>query len=323
MAVSVHDLPGLVQNFQSDFAKIETEVSKYVLGQSESVRNALAALFCGGHLLLEGMPGVGKTWLAKCLAEVFDAHFSRIPFTPDLMPADIIGSYVIMEEQGRRTFEFQRGPIFGNFVLADQVNRAMPKTQSALLEAMESGQVTVSTESFRMESPFMVIATQNPLEMEGTFPLPESQVDRFFYKLKMSMPNEEGILKIATAATSTERLRPAKVCDAGRLGKLQEMVRAVTISTDLVAGIVKAAVATDPRASANKNVKQYVRYGVGPRGIQAAVMGAKFNALVDGRVDCSKADVKASLLPAFRHRIFLNYEGIAEMIDTDSIVNEL
>ena len=325
MAVNINDLPALIPNFLNDFSRIETEVSKFVLGQPVVVREILTALFCGGHVLLEGMPGVGKTWLARTLSDVFEAHFSRIPFTPDLMPADIIGTYVIMETpQGRRTFEFQRGPLFGNFVLADQINRATPKTQSAMLEAMETGKVSVSTEEFRMDAPFMVMATQNPLELEGTFPLPESQLDRFFYKIKVQMPDEGCLMRIAVASTSSERIKPARVCDSNRLAKMQEMVRAASVPTDLLALIVKLAAATNPQSpTAPGSVKQYVRYGVGPRGIQTAVMAAKFNAILDGRVEANRNDLQSAIAPAFRHRIFLNYEGMAELVDTDRIIADL
>lgn len=325
MAVNINDLPALIPNFLNDFSRIETEVSKFVLGQPVVVHEILSALLCGGHVLLEGMPGVGKTWLARTLSDVFEAHFSRIPFTPDLMPSDIIGTYVIMETpQGRRTFEFQRGPLFGNFVLADQINRATPKTQSALLEAMETGKVTVSTEEFRMDAPFMVMATQNPLELEGTFPLPESQLDRFFFKIKVQMPDEASLMRIASASTSSERIKPARVCDANRLAKMQDMVRAVAVPTDLLALIVKMAAATNPQSpTAPASVKQYVRYGVGPRGIQAAVLAAKFNAILDGRTEANRNDLQTAIVPAFRHRIFLNYEGMAELVNTDLIIADL
>jgi len=311
--------------FRSDFEALKHEIEKVVVGQADVIEGLLTAMVAGGHVLLEGLPGTGKTVLVQTLADVVDLSFQRIQCTADLMPTDMIGTYVIMESaQGRRSFEFQRGPLFSNVVLAEQINRATPKAQSALLEAMDEESITVSTESFPLPQPFFLVATQNPLEMEGTYPLPEAQIDRFFFKLVVRPPGSDEMELILDRTTEAERVITRKIVDAGRIGEMGELVRKIPIAGDVRRWAISVVAATNPEADrAPRTVRQFVRYGCGPRGAQAMVLAAKVRAILEGRYHVSTADLCSVCHAALRHRVILNFEGQGENVEPDTILDDV
>jgi MoxR-like ATPase len=320
--------PNLQQQFdalRTDFNALRQEIAKVVLGQNAIIDGVISALFVGGHVLLEGPPGVGKTLLGETLARVAGCSLQRISFTPDLMPADVIGTHVVMENaQGRRSFEFREGPLFANLVLADHVNRGTPKTQSAMLEAMEGDSVSVANERFDLPQPFMVLATQNPLEMEGTFPLPEPQLDRFLLKLIVSPPSEEDLEAILDLNTSADEPLLRAVVDSKRILQLRDLIFQVPIAADIRRAAVIWASASNPQSPrAPQGVQRYVRYGVSPRGVQALVLAAKVQAVAHGRDHVTGEDLRRVAPAAFRHRLILNYEGHAENVDPDRLVEEI
>jgi MoxR-like ATPase len=303
---------------------IEAEVGRYIVGQELLVRQTLVSLIAGSHALLEGVPGLGKTMLVRTMAEALELGFSRIQFTPDLMPADIVGTNIIVEEGGERRFRFQQGPIFSNLVLADEINRATPKTQSALLEAMQEHRVTVAKQQYTLSEPFFVLATQNPLEMEGTYPLPEAQLDRFFFKIDVPFPSEEDLVRIMERTTGIETPTVGKAASGADVQAMQRLARDVPIASHVMAYAIRILRATHPGTEGVPDiVKTYVRYGASPRGAQAMVLGAKISALLDGRFNVAYGDVQAVAPPALRHRIILNFEGEAEGISTDSVVRAI
>ena len=310
--------------FRDDFHRLKAELQRVIVGQDAVIDGVLAALFADGHVLLEGAPGLGKTALVRALAAAVDLHFSRIQFTPDLMPADVIGTSIIREdESGRRIFEFQPGPIFTNLLLADEINRATPKTQSALLEAMQEKQVTVAGETRRMQAPFLVLATQNPLEMEGTYPLPEAQLDRFFFKLKVGYPSEEDLHSIIERTTEAHTPVIHKVLTAADVSSLRDLVREVPMTREIQAHAIRLVLATHPESDrATPLAKKYVRYGASPRGVQALILAGKIYALLDGRYHVARADLDRAALAALRHRLILNFEGEAEGVTADRIIEE-
>ena len=314
-----------LEGFRKDFDALRREMGKVVVGQEEAVDGILTAVVTGGHVLLEGVPGLGKTLLVKTLAEVLKVSFQRIQFTPDLMPADLLGTYVVMETpQGRRTFEFQKGPIFSHVILADQINRGTPKTQSALLEAMEGDEVTVSNETFHLPKPFFVMATQNPLEMEGTFPLPEPQIDRFLLKLLVEPPSARQIEEILDRTTEGEPPVVMAVADDRRILEMREIARRVPIPADVRHLGVSLVTATHPdHEQAPQMVQRFVRYGSSPRGAQAVVLAAKVRAVTDGRSEVSRGDLRAVAHAALRHRLILNFEGQAENVRPDRVIDEV
>jgi MoxR-like ATPase len=314
-----------VGDFQSLFAAAKREVAKVIVGYSEIIDGVIMSLLANGHVLLEGVPGLGKTRLVSTLADVVDLKFSRIQFTPDLMPADITGTNVVQEnEEGEKILEFQAGPIFANVVLADEVNRATPKTQSALLEAMEEQSVTVGKTTYKLESPFFVLATQNPLEMEGTYPLPEAQLDRFFMKLKVDYPSAEGLHIILNRTTQLETPKVSRVLDGAQILNMRKTVRAVPIARPVQEYAIRIMLATHSNmAEGHPLAKKYVRCGASPRGSQAMVIGGKIRALLSNRVYVSCEDIRAVALGALRHRVLLNFEGEAERVDTDSIITAI
>jgi MoxR-like ATPase len=303
---------------------IELEVGRVIVGQRELVRQTLTGLLANSHVLLEGVPGLGKTMLVRTIADVIDCSFNRIQFTPDLMPADITGTNILIEEGGQRVFKFQQGPIFANLVLADEINRATPKTQSSLLEAMQEHQVTVARQRYKLDPPFFVLATQNPLEMEGTYPLPEAQLDRFVFKVMVPFPSDEDLIAIMDRTTGVENVAAAKVCTAAEIVEMQRLARAVPIAPHVTAYAVSLLAATHPDNSrAPGLVREYVRYGGSPRGAQALVTAGKIYALLDGRFNVSTDDIRAVALPSLRHRIILNFEGEAEGITSESAVRAI
>ena len=300
---------------------IEREVGRFIVGQQQLVRQTLISLLAGSHALLEGVPGLGKTMLVRTMAEALELGFSRIQFTPDLMPADIVGTNIIVEEGGERRFRFQPGPIFSNLVLADEINRATPKTQSALLEAMQEHRVTVAKQQYVLAEPFFVLATQNPLEMEGTYPLPEAQLDRFFFKIDVPFPSEEDLIAIMERTTGTALISVGKAASGADVIAMQQLAREVPIATHVMAYAIRILRGTHPDTDgAPELVHKYVRYGGSPRGAQAMVLGAKIHALLEGRFNVAFSDVQAVAPPALRHRVILNFEGEAEGISTDSVV---
>ena len=312
------------ERFSELATAIEREVGGFIVGQHQLVRQTLISLLAGSHALLEGVPGLGKTMLVRTMAEALDLGFSRIQFTPDLMPADIIGTNIIVEEGGERRFRFQQGPIFSNLVLADEINRATPKTQSALLEAMQEHRVTVAKQQYTLSEPFFVLATQNPLEMEGTYPLPEAQLDRFFFKIDVPFPSEEDLVKIMERTTGVESFSVGKAATGAEVLAMQRLARDVPIASHVMAYAIRLLRGTHPETERVPGiVKTYVRYGASPRGAQAIVLGAKIHALLDGRFNVSYADVQAVAAPALRHRVILNFEGEAEGISTDSVVRAI
>src|SRR5579859_6686466 len=313
------------EQFRVAAQAIEEEVGKVIVGQRALVRQVLITLVAGGHALLEGVPGLGKTALVRALAEALDCKFGRIQFTPDLMPADILGTNILVEdEHGRRQFQFQRGPVFANLVLADEINRATPKTQSALLEVMQEGTVSAAGTIYRMDQPFIVLATQNPLEMEGTYPLPEAQLDRFLFKLNVVFPTASELLTIVDRTTSgvTAELHP--VVNSARVLEMQALARQMPIAEHVAAFAVRVLRATHPDTpESTALIRKYVRYGASPRGLQAMILAGKIMALLDGRFNVAFKDIRAAALPALRHRLILNFDGEAEGIAPDALVSSI
>ena len=311
-----------VEQFLDNFARVKAEVHKRIVGQDEIVDGALFCLLADGHVLLEGVPGLGKTYLVHTLSEALNLSFKRIQFTPDLMPSDITGTMLLVEDSdGRRRFEFQRGPIFAQLVLADEINRATPRTQSALLEAMQERTVSVAQQTHRLEEPFCVLATQNPLEMEGVYRLPEAQLDRFLFKLKITFPSEEDILEILRRTTTDREITVERVCDAETLKAMKQLVRRVPIAEHVERYIIRLIRATHPDTpDAPEMTKRYVELGASIRGLQAVTLTAKIKALLDGRYNVAFEDVRAVALPALRHRLILNFEGEGDGIQTDAVV---
>jgi len=313
-----------VDQFREYGNKIESEIGKVIVGQTEVVRHVLVSILAGGHVLLEGVPGLGKTMLIRTIGEALDLKFSRIQFTPDLMPADILGTEILTDQDGRREFRFRPGPLFANLVLADEINRATPKTQSALLEAMQEGSVTVAQQTYRLDEPFFVMATQNPLEMEGTYPLPEAQLDRFFFKVNVDLPDAKDMVEILDRTTGKETPSAAKAVSGAEIVQMRALARAVPIASHVKEYIANLVLATHPdNLNASPLVKKYVRYGVSPRAGQALVLGGKVTALLGGRYNVAFEDVHAVAPAALRHRLLLNFDGLAEGVSTDDVIDEL
>jgi MoxR-like ATPase len=311
------------EEFREAFERLRTEMGKILVGQEDVIRSVLTAFFAEGHALLEGAPGLGKTAIVRTLAAAAGLKFSRIQFTPDLMPSDIIGTNLIIEDQhGTKRFQFEPGPIFANIILADEVNRATPKTQSALLEAMQERQVTIAGQQHRMPRPFLVLATQNPIEMEGTYPLPEAQLDRFLLKLNVQYPGADELHEILNR-TTREHFPTISTVPLESLESLRELVRAVPVVREIEARAVQLVLATHPeRSEAVPLAKKFVRYGASPRGAQALILCAKVSALLDGRYHVAKEDIDIWALPALRHRLIVNFEGEAEGITAERVVAE-
>ena len=310
--------------FHANAGRIERELSKVIVGQHQVVRHVLVALIAGGHVLLEGVPGLGKTMLIRTLGEVLTLKFSRIQFTPDLMPADITGTEILIDQDGQRSFRFHPGPVFANLILADEINRATPKTQSALLQAMQEAVVTVADSTHKLEQPFFVMATQNPIEMEGTYPLPEAQVDRFFFKVDVPYPSTDELGQILDRTTGEESPQVEACLTAEGILAMQGLARAVPIATHVREYVSRLVVASHPqRPEATPLAQGFVRYGASPRGGQSLILGAKVVALLSGRYNVAFDDVVAVAPAALRHRLILNFDGIAEGITPDQIVAEL
>jgi MoxR-like ATPase len=325
MLMSDSSMAARAEGFRAAFARVSDEVGKVIVGHTEVVHGVLTCMFVGGHCLLEGVPGLGKTLLVRTLGQAMDLKFSRVQFTPDLMPADVIGTNIISEApDGRRSFTFQRGPLFAQIVLADEINRATPKTQSALLEAMQEHSVTVGGVQHRLEEPFFVLATQNPIEQEGTYPLPEAQLDRFFFKLIVGYSGREEMSTILDRTTKNVWPQAAKVMDGAEVMQWQSLVREVLVAPPVQDFAIRLILASHPgtdHAAAVTN--KYIRCGASPRGAQAIVLASKVRALLEGRYNVSFSDVRAVALPALRHRILLNFEAQAENISTDTIVQQI
>lgn len=311
--------------FRDNYHKVFKEIQKVIVGQEDIIRQILICLFTHGHILLEGVPGLGKTKLIKSLSKVLNLNFSRIQFTPDLMPADILGTNIFMNDaQGGKSFQFIKGPVFANIILADEINRATPKTQSALLEAMQEGCVTISGQRYKLEEPFLVLATQNPIEMEGTFPLPEAQLDRFFFKIKISYPNTDELLQIVERTTELDEQELNAVIDREEIITMRKIARKVLIPEGVKRYAINLVLATHPENNHSLDItKKCIRYGSSPRGIQSLIMAAKVNALLDHRYNASYEDISDLALPALRHRIILNFEGQIKGLDSDKIISEI
>ena len=319
-------LEAAIEQFKTTFRHIHAELGRMIVGQDEIIEGVLVALFVGGHILLEGVPGLGKTILVRTLGEAVNLKFSRVQFTPDLMPADIVGTNMIVEDDsGRKSFEFQRGPIFAHLVLADEINRATPKTQSALLEAMQENHVTVGGVQHMLAQPFLVLATQNPLEMEGTYPLPEAQLDRFLFKLKMRYPTADELHTILDRTTTTDAPQISEVVrEPHAITTLRDVVRRVPIAREVQAHAIDLVTATHPASTnATPLTKKFVRYGASPRGAQALILAGKIYALLDERFHVARADIDKAALAALRHRIILNFEGEAEGTTSDDVIAEV
>jgi MoxR-like ATPase len=313
------------ETIRTTYNVMNGELSKIIVGQQVVTRNLFVCLLCGGHALIEGVPGLGKTLIVKSLSQLLDLKYSRIQFTPDLMPADILGTNIVKEdEHGTRYFEFYKGPIFGQLILADEINRASPKTQSALLEAMQEERITVFGAEYPLTPPFMVLATQNPIEMEGTYPLPEAQIDRFFFKLKMAYPDTDELREIIDKTTQDYHPELQQVMQAETILEMRELVKQVPIAEHVKTYAIRLVLATHPdNKFAVQNTKNYVMYGASPRGVQSLVLAGKASALLEGRYNVSIDDIKAIAKPSLRHRIVLNIKGEAEGIDEDSIIEDI
>jgi MoxR-like ATPase len=313
------------EEFAARYKAVREQLGRVIVGHNDIVHGVLTCLFVGGHCLLEGVPGLGKTLLVRTLAQTLDLQFSRIQFTPDLMPADILGTNMVVETpEGKRVFECQKGPIFTQICLADEINRATPKTQSALLEAMQERRVSIAGKIFDLEAPFFVMATQNPLEQEGTYPLPEAQLDRFFFKLIVGYSGREELSAIIDRTTRGVDVTPDKVMDGHEIVKWQKLIREVIVAPHVQDYIVRLTLATHPSGEfAQPITNQYLRWGASPRGAQTVTLAAKVRALLSGRYNVSFEDVRRVFLPAMRHRVILNFEAQAEGVDTDHVLTEI
>jgi MoxR-like ATPase len=314
-----------VKQFKANFEKLRAEIGKVIVGQQEIVEGVLVAIFAGGHVLLEGLPGLGKTQLIKTIGSVLNLKFSRVQCTPDLMPADILGTTILTEdEHGKRGFQFERGPIFGNVVLTDEINRATPKTQSALLQAMQEGAVTVGTTTYPLAQPFFVLATQNPIELEGTYPLPEAQLDRFMLKLLVPASDLDSLMTILLRTTTGADLKTGHVMSGDEVLAARALVSHVPITESVLKYAARLVLATHPEhPSAPAAVRSYVKYGSSPRGAQAIVLCAKVHALIRERYHVSIDDIKRAARPALRHRLILNFEGEAAGMKSDAVLDEI
>jgi MoxR-like ATPase len=313
------------EEFRSRYTSVKEQIGRVIVGHDDIVHGVLTSMFIGGHCLLEGVPGLGKTLLVRTLAEALDLKFNRVQFTPDLMPSDILGTNMINEnEAGRRVFEFQKGPIFTQICLADEINRATPKTQSALLETMQEGTVTIAGVRYELEKPFFVMATQNPIEQEGTYPLPEAQLDRFLFKLVVGYSSREELATVVDRTTKGLVIKPEKVMDGSEIRKWQKLIREVILATHVQDYIVRLTLATHPNGPfALPITNQYLRWGSSPRGAQTLALAAKVRALLEGRYNVSFEDVRRVFLPAMRHRVILNFEAQAEGLDTDRVLLDI
>jgi len=314
-----------IVKFREVYNSLREEIGKVIVGQDAIVDGTLNALFANGHVLLEGVPGLGKTLLVRTLSQVLDLSFNRIQFTPDLMPADVLGTNMVHEtDDGKRAFEFQHGPIFAHLVLADEINRATPKTQSAMLEAMQERSVTIGGEIRKLDLPFFVLATQNPIDQEGTYPLPEAQLDRFFYKLLVDYPTAGELSEIVTRTTEGTKVEVSKVVNGATLIELQQLVQQVPVASHVKDYAVRLILATHPNTeTAQEITNQFLKFGSSPRGAQALLLGAKVRALTEGRFNVSFDDVAEVALPALRHRLIVNFEAEAEGVTTDLVLQKI
>ncbi len=314
-----------VQFFRDRFQQVRDEISRVIVGNEEVVANVMTCLLARGHVLLEGIPGVGKTKLVQTMADVMHLRFARIQFTPDLMPGDIVGTNIVREDDaGKKFFEFQPGPIFANMVLADEINRATPKTQSALLEAMQENSVSAGGHTHTLDQPFFVLATQNPIEMEGTYPLPEAQMDRFLFKLKLDFPDIEQLHTIVDRTTRQKEPQVGRVIEQAQILEMRDTARSIPVARPVQEYAIRLTLAAHPESHlAHDMAKKYVRFGPSPRGTQSLILGAKVQALMNDRVYVSCEDVRAVVLPALRHRLLLNFEAEAERIDPDRILDRI
>jgi len=314
-----------IEKFRVVYKSLREEIGKVIVGQDAIVEGTINALFANGHVLLEGVPGLGKTLLVRTLSQVLDLSFNRIQFTPDLMPADVLGTNMVHEtDDGKRAFEFQHGPIFAHLILADEINRATPKTQSAMLEAMQERSVTIGGEIRKLDLPFFVLATQNPIDQEGTYPLPEAQLDRFFYKLLVDYPTAGDLSEIVTRTTENATVQISKVVDGATLIELQQLVQQVPVASHVKDYAVRLILATHPTSETALDItNQFIRFGSSPRGAQSLLLGAKVRALTDGRFNVSFDDVAAVAPPALRHRLIVNFEAEAEGVTTDLVLEKI
>ncbi|MGI6487426.1 MAG: MoxR family ATPase [Syntrophomonadaceae bacterium] len=314
-----------IENFRQVVQEIEEEIGRVMVGQQDIIRHTLICLLAGGNALLEGVPGLGKTMLVRTISRVLDLKFSRIQFTPDLMPADIVGTNIIAEDEtGKKQFRFQPGPVFANIILADEINRATPKTQSAMLEAMQERTVTAGGETRELSRPFFVLATQNPLEMEGTYPLPEAQMDRFLFKLLVKFPAENELARIIELTTGSQLPEVRRVAGAETILDMSRLALEVPVAERVMNLAVRVVLATHPDSEyAPEQVKKFVRYGASPRGGQALIAASKVRALMEGRYNVAFEDIEELAYPALRHRFFLNFEGEAEGLTTDDLITEV
>jgi len=325
---SVEEIEQRISSARCSFDELRAEMARVIVGHESLIEQVFIALVCGGHCLLEGVPGLGKTLMVRSLGEVLSLSFSRIQFTPDLMPADITGTNMLTDDpSGRKVFEFQRGPVFAHIVLADEINRATPKTQSALLEAMQEQSVTVGGKMHRLENPFMVLATQNPIEMEGTYPLPEAQVDRFFFKLLLEFPGRADLARIADLTTAVPASGPREVLDAAGILQMRQWVREVPLAEVVKDYAVRLVMSTHPQQRQGNGsgglAQRFVLYGSSPRGLQSVILAAKARALLAGRANVSFDDIRTQLLPSLRHRLILNLEADAEGVTAEKILTEV
>ncbi|HWR60529.1 MAG TPA: MoxR family ATPase [Clostridia bacterium] len=314
-----------IRDIIDEINSVEAEIGKAIIGQKDIVRQVLISVLAGGNVLLEGVPGLGKTQLVKTLAKVMNLSFSRIQFTPDLMPADVMGTNIIVkDESGNSRFEFQKGPVFANLVLADEINRATPKTQSALLEAMQEQTVTVGKVTYGLPQPFLVLATQNPIEMEGTYPLPEAQMDRFLFKLSVLFPSFDELKDIIDITTTNKEVELNKVMDGASILEMRKIIREVPIAKPVQEYALRVVLGTHPEIEgATEGAKKYIRFGASPRAAQAIITASRARALMEGRYNVSFEDVKYVAYPSLRHRFFLNFDAVADGVTTDGLIGQL
>jgi MoxR-like ATPase len=314
-----------IEHFQKQYSAVQDEISRVIVGNRDIISGIMSCLMTRGHVLLEGIPGLGKTKIVQTLASVLNLKFNRIQFTPDLMPGDVLGTNVVREtEHGEKYLDFQPGPIFANLLLADEVNRATPKSQSALLEAMQEKSVSIGNVTHKLQEPFFVMATQNPIELEGTYPLPEAQMDRFLFKLKIEYPSMEEVHEIMDRTTRVDEPEAKAVLEEGEVLEMRKTALSVPIARPVQDYAVRLTLATHPNSPhAHPMTNKYARFGASPRGTQALVLGAKMNALLNDRVHVACEDIRKVVLPALRHRILLNFEGEAERVDTDDILKAI